>query len=422
MGNALVKDYVEERDRHLNTINVLQAQAKERGGDPTEQELEAIDKAKLRVKAIDKIVDTIGEDLTMDEDTREKLLRAGRDSTPSAPKYRSAGELMWDVVHATFGNQHEAENREARERYDRVMKRTAQHMGTAAELTTPTAGGFGGLYVAPVIGPVIDIAPQGQPFLRAIGKQQAPNSVTFSRPRIVDPDFKTGAAKQTLQKAELQSRKFDVKIDTLSLETYGGYLNVSQQLLSLHPGAWDIIVTQMNRRVAWQGEAAAIAELSDSEGEVPLATGADSDVVLAALVDAAVKVYENTQQFPTWIAFGPLGWATLAKLVDDVKRPLFPFLAAQNAMGTSGLGDMSLGPLGLQQILTPGITTVDIWLGNDLGLEAYAYQFPVLESVEPSVFGRQIAVAEALAFYRPTTLEGDPAEGAGAVRVGPASE
>ena len=320
---------------------------------------------------------------------------------------------------------HDHNDQEAKRRWDGVMKRAAQHMGTGdGSGTTPVAGGVGGLYVVPVVGPVIDLYPQGQPFLSAIGRSPAPNAMTFVRPRIVDPDFKDGAAPQSLEKAELTSKKFDIKVDNLSLSTVGGYLNVSQQLMSLHATAWDIIVAQLQKRTAWAGEAAAITELAKTGAHVPLAAGADSAAVLAALFEAASLVYQNTFALPTWIAYGPLGWAMLGSLVDGAGRPLFPFLGAANAMGTAGLGDFNLGPLGLQQIVTPGITTTDIFVGNSNAFEAYVYSFPVLEAIEPALLGRQVAVAEAMCFYRPTTKEAGPsdtppAEANGAVRVGP---
>jgi len=427
VANALVEDYVAERDKHLNTINVLTGQAKERGTDPSDQDLEAIDKLKKRMKQLDHMIDVLGDDLEMDAETRDKLTRLKPGLVPSAPKYRSAGELLWDCLHANYGSQHSSEDQEARRRWDQVMKRAAQHMGTTAEATTPVAGGFGGLYVAPVVGPVIDIAPAGQPFLNGMGKQPAPDAMNFTRPRIVDPDFKTGAGLQTLQKAELVSKKFDVKADVLGLGTYGGYLNVSQQLMSLHPSAWDIIVRQLTRRVSWQGEAAGIAELEESTAHILLAAGADGPTVIEALFAAAKLVYDTTWELPTWIAYGPGGWAMLGSLTDLAGRQYFPFLGAANALGTSQLGDFALGPLGLRQILTPGIATNDIWIGNSYAFEVYSYSFPVLEAVEPSVLGRQVGVAEALAFYRPTTKEAvpadpgpaAPAEGNGAVRVGP---
>lgn len=422
MGHALVEGYVAERDQLLNTITVLKNTALDRKSDPSDQDLEVMEKAYKRIDRLDEMIRVVGEDKSMDDETRNRLL-APTPSAPSGIKYRSGGEMVWDCLHATFGSIHDHEDQEAKRRWDVVMKRASEHMGTDPAKTTPVAGGVGGLYVVPVVGPVIDLYPAGQPFLNAIGKQPAPNAMTFTRPRIVDPDFKTGAAPQALEKGELASKKFDVKVDQLTLGTVGGYLNVSQQLMSLQPSGWDIIVGQLQKRVAYQGEAASLTELAKTTAHVDLAAGADSATVITALFDAAALVYSNTNELPTWIAYGPLGWAMLGSLCDAAGRPLFPFLGAANAAGQASLSEFNLGPLGLQQIVTPGITTTDLFMGNDLALEAYAYSFPILEAPEPSVMGRQVAVAEAMCFYRPTTKEAGPAdtppaEGNGAVRIG----
>jgi hypothetical protein len=423
--HALVEGYVAERDQLCNTISVLKNNAVDRNADPSDSDIEVMEKAYKRIDRLDELIRVVGEDKAMDADTRDKLLHST--PAPSAGiKYRSGGEMIWDCLHAQFGSAHDHDDQEAKRRWDQVMKRAAQHMGTEAADTTPVAGGFGALYVAPVVGPIIDMYPKGQPFLTAIGRQPAPNSMSFSRPRIVDPDFRSGGvAEQPLEKAELVSKKFDVKVDNLSLTTVGGYLNVSQQLMSMHPTAWNIIVGQLQRRTAYQGEAAAITELALTTAHIPLAAGADSATTFTALFDAAALVYTNTGELPTWIAYGPLGWAQLGGLTDAAGRPLFPFLGASNAMGTSSLSDFNLGPLGLQQIVTPGITTTDIFVGNSLAFEAYVYSYPLLEAVEPALLGRQVAVAESMAFYRPTTKEAvtggspAPAEQNGAVRIGP---
>lgn len=425
MPHALVEGYVAERDNLLNTVNVLKNTAADRGGDPTDTDLEVMQKAYARIDKLDELIKIVGEDKSMDDEARDKLMQLSPTASPGGIQYRSGGEMVWDCLHANYGSNHNTDDQEAKRRWDSVMKRAAQHMGTEAANTTPVAGGFGALYVAPVVGPVIDLNPKGQPFLSAIGKQPSPSAMTFSRPRIVDPDFKTGAGEQALEKGELVSRKFDIKVDNLSLTTVGGYLNVSQQLMSLHPTAWNIIVGQLQRRTAYAGESAALTELALTGAHVPLAAGADAATTIAALFDAAALVYQNTQELPTWIAYGPLGWAQLGSLTDAAGRPLFPFIGAANAMGTSSLGDFNLGPLGLQQIVTHGISTTDIFMGNSLAFEAYAYPFPLLEAVEPALMGRQVAVAEAMAFYRPTTKEEvtggtpAPAEQNGAVRIGP---
>lgn len=423
MSNALATDFTTERESLVAKIKSIQEITKDRGGDLSDDDLESISKMQARVAKIDKQLDVIGVDVDMPEETAERLRNIGKSNAQSAPQYRTAGELLWDCLHATFGSQHDRDDREAKERWGRTMKRaehsrTAEHMGTTASATKATAGGFGSLWVSPTVGPVLDLSREGQPFLNAIGKQQAPNSLTFARPRLIDANLLSGGAGlQTLQKDELVSKAFNVDTSAITLKTYGGYLNVSQQLLSLHPEALNIIVTQLQRRVAIQGETAAITELYNSTNAVTLATGADSELVIKALYDGAVAVWNATNMLPTWIAYGPLGWARLGKVVDSSKRPLFPFVGPQNALGTGGIDGMMNVGMGLQSILTPGITNTDIWIGNSASIEAYSYQFPVLEAVEPSVFGRQVAVAEALAFFRPITTE--PSTGNGAVKIGP---
>lgn len=406
----IVQDYVNERAELLRKIEFIQSTAKERGKDPTDDDLEIVTTSKARVKKIDGFIEVLGEDMSMNQDTQDKLRAFGSGLVPQVPKYRTAGHAMADFVQATFGNANDRDHREAKSRWDLLMKRAAEHMGTTAAATTPTAGGFGGLFVDPVVGPIINVLPQGQPFLTGVGKQQAPNSLSFLRPTISDPDFDTGADIQELQKAELASKKFDVSTNAVTLDTVGGYLNVSQQLISMHPTGWDIIINQLRARVARQGELLALAELANSSGAVALATGADAATTWLALVQAARMVAVSTQMPAEWIAYGPLGWERLAKVVDTTGRPLFPSLGPVNAFGQANLGDQDVNMSGLRPIYSPALTGSSIWIGNSLTFEAYSYAFPVLEAVEPSVFGRQVAVAEALGFYRPVAN--------GAVKVG----
>lgn len=423
MPHALVEQYLDERDKLLNTISVLKANATDRGSDPTDDELDVMKRGYARIDKLDELMKVVGEDRELDDETRDKLLRSGQQGpVEGGIKYRTAGDMVWDCLHANFGSTHDHDDGDAKRRWDGVMKRAAQHMGTKAADTTPVAGDLGGLYVAPVVGPVIDLSPKGQPFLSAIGRTPAPNSMTFMRPRIVDPNFTTGAAPQALEKGELTSVKFDVKVDTITLDTVGGYLNISQQLMSLQPASLGIIVSQLGRRTAYQGEKAALTELALTTAKVTLSATPTSAAVITALYDAAALVYANTKELPTWMAYGPGGWKMLGSLVDAAGRQLFPFLGASNALGSSaGLGSFNIGPLGLQQILTPGIAGTAIYMGNELGLEAYVYSFPILEAIEPALLGRQVAVAEALAFYRPTTQEATPGplQQNGAVLIGP---
>jgi hypothetical protein len=99
---------------------------------------------------------------------------------------------------------------------------------------------------------------------------------------------------------------------------------------------------------------------------------------------------------------GPLGWVRLGSTVDLAGRPLFPTLGAANAPGTARADSFATTVAGLSPVVTPAITDDALFVGGPDGLEGYMYRYPVLDTVEPSVLGRQVAVAASIAAYRPT--------------------
>lgn len=414
--DPIVERLVNERGETAAKIAGIKTVALDKSRDLTDDELQSITTYNQRMKTIDGQLLVVTENVEMADAIADRVALASPGSTSAAHTYRSAGELLWDVIH----------NREkdAGARLNYVQRRAAQHMGTKAENTVATAGGFGGLVVSPVTGPIIDLRPKGRPWLTAIGVRDAPSSFTFMRPRLVDPDFLTGVAPQGLEKAELVSKAFNVLADPLTLRTVGGYLNLSRQAEEFIPSALDIVVNQLLARLANATETALYTEVSQTTAEIPLADDADAAAVRAAIFDAAALVFTNTGSLPDWIAMGPLGWARLGSLVDLANRPLFPFTAPANPMGQSSPGTFDIAGLGLSGIVTPAIPDGSFFVGNELGIEAYEYRYPTLEAIEPSLLGRQVAVASSIVFYRPTTKEAvtggtpAPAEGNGVVRIG----
>ena len=418
MPDALLERLVQERDQRVALIQSITQTAAEAERDLSEQDRETITSARERVSAIDVQVDLIGEDLDMSDSVRNRLARLQPGVvSPGTVTYRSAGELLHDMLHQS--------EREAQHRYTRFLSRAAEHMGTSAANTVPVAGGFGALFVAPVVGPVADLEPAGRPFLTAIGVRPAPSAMSFMRPRIVDPDLDTGVGVQTLEKAELVSKKFDFAADNLTLTTVGGYLNVSQQLQSLQPSSLDVIIGQLNKRLARSTEKAGLTEMALSTAKITLPAAADAATILQAIYDASALVYENTGDLASWITMGPKGWARLGGLTDLAGRPLFPYLGAANAMGTASATDLAVSSVaGLRPVVTYAMADDTFWVGNSVALEVYEYRYPILEAVEPSLLGRQVAVASSIVAYRPTTKEAGgggtpPAEKNGAVHLAP---
>jgi HK97 family phage major capsid protein len=368
-----------------------------------------------RVRNIDAQLALTTTDLRLNDETASAIARfTGQPHVPDGGhSWRSAGDVLWDYIH-----QHD--DREARERVRRFQGRAAEHMGTKAEVTVATAGGFGGLVVNPVTGPIIDTSWGGTPFLTLLGPLQAPGPLNFMRPRIVDPNLNDGAGPQAggKEKAELPSKKFDVLADPVALATIGSYLNLSLQAEALVAGSLDLVVTQLNRRTARATEAAVVAEANKTTATVTLAAGADAATTLAAIYEAAALVFTNTSELPTWLVMGPQGWAQFGSLTDLAGRPIFPSIGAVNAPGTSTATAFDGNVAGLRTAVTPAITDTSMYMGNSVGLEAYIYRFPVLSAVEPSILGRQIAVAIAMGMYSATTTEAGPGGTPAALREG----
>ena len=396
MGNRLADQLEAEIAKKRSHAEAITDHAADDGRDLTAEELATIESLNDEIVSKRSQLDVIVRDVDISEHTQTRLRALGSAVVGGDFHYRSAGELLWDVLHQT--------EPEAKSRYQRVMRRAAEHMGTLAANTTPVAGDLAGLVVRPTVGPVANPTPSGMPFATALGLRDIPASdgYGFSRPYLDDPSFETGAAKQTLEKAELASKAFTVKVTQVPLDTYGGYLNASVQLLSFQPTALDIIVDQLRRRLEYQLEGALVAEMQESTGHVVLPADATAAQVVQAIYDAAAAYFAITKQLPSWVAMGPLGWARLGGLTDAAGRPLFPTLGAANAVGTAAANSFSITVAGLVPVLTPAIDDDTFWVGGPDSIEGYIYRYPVLEAVEPSVLGRQVAVAASTAGYRPT--------------------
>jgi hypothetical protein len=418
VGDVMIDRLVHERNAVESKIKTVETIAVDEKRDLRPEDLESIRTYSERLRTIDAQLDVVTNRVQLDDSIAEKIAAVNTERPAFGHTYRSASEMLWDALRPG--------DADARARYAPVLKRAAEHMGTEAAQTVAVAGGFGGLAVTGPTGPVIDLQPKGRPWLTAIGVRQAPSSFSFSRPRIVDPNFATAAQPQTLQKQELSSKKFDVVADTLQLTTVGNYLNLSLQAEQFISGSLDIVINQLLARVAYAEEAALATEVARTSSVVPLAADGDGAAVRAAIFEAAALVYEETGALPEWIAMGPQGWARLGSLVDLAQRPLFPYVNPVNADGTSSAASFSIAGIGLTGIVTPGITDGSYYVGNELGVEAYEYRYPVLQAVEPSLLGRQIAVAASLVIYRPTTEESadggvTPGTGNGVVKIGPAA-
>jgi hypothetical protein len=395
--DTLFRQLTDERLQKAQLVSNYADAAANDSRDLTDSEQETIGHARSRIKAIDSQLVLLADDLEMADSTRDRLRMVSTAHAAMAHEsYRSAGQLLWDLLHQS--------DETARMRLGHSMKRAAEHMGTDKAKTVPVAGDLAGLIVTPVVGAVIDPYPMAS-FASSLGLVDNPDALHWVRPRIDDPGFYTGVGEQGtggtagFEKAELPSKAFNVTGDAVPMITGGTYLNISQQLLTWVPGSLDLITRHLLRRLAWWIDTKLIAEMQKSTGKVTLAE--DGATILAAIYEASANVFTATGALASWIVMGPQGYARLGGLADLAGRPLFPTLGAVNAPGTANAAEFTGTVAGLRAIVTPGISDATFWVGNSMVLEGARYLYPVLEAVEPSVLGRQVAVAASIAGFRP---------------------
>lgn len=411
--DKLVSILMDERVQKVQVIDTLANTAADEGRDLYATDLETIENCRSRIKALDAQIEKVAGDLELADSVRSRVKLLDGDFANRDFQYRSAGQYMWDMLHQS--------DREASARWSKYHRRAAEHMGYDKANTVAVAGGFNGLVVDPVVGAVLDPRPAGRPLFSALGVRPI-EAGTFMRPRIIDPNFETGVGPQGPEKSELPSKAWDIVNEPVQAAVHGGYINISYLLLGMLPSSLDMIVTHMNRRLEWASERAAVTEMARTTETIPLAVDADSAAISTAMGAAAATVFRNTGNLPDWVAMGPEAWGRLIGTSDLAGRPMIPATGPVNAFGQGGATEFFTSFAGMRVVVTAAITDADMYVGNPFGLEVYETKLPVLEAVEPSVLGRQLAVASMLAFYRPVTAEAGagnvpPAESNGVVHI-----
>ena len=412
--DSFINQLMEERDQKVSIIENLASVAADEGRDLHETDLATIQNYRSRISIIDNQIEKVAGDLELADSVKSRVRNLDPSVVAREFSYRSAGEYLFDAF-----NQRSDANASAR--WQKFHRRAAQHMGYDKDNTVPTAGGFNGLVVDPVVGAVLNPTPGGRPFFTALGVNPM-TSGAFLRPRIVDPNFLTGVAPQGQEKAELASKAWEIVSDQVKGTVVGGYINISYLVDSLIPSGYDMIVAQMNRRLEAYTERAAVDEMNNTTATVAAADGTSAGIT-AAVGEASALVFRNTGSLPTWMAMGPDGWGNLIGISDLAGRPMIPAVGPVNAWGANGGGDTFVtGFAGMRVVVSYAIDGTDIFIGNSFGLEVYERRLPVLNAVEPSVFGHQLSVQSMIGFYRPVTAEAGagnvpPAESNGVVKI-----
>lgn len=294
-------------------------------------------------------------------------------------EYRSAGEYMLDMWQSAQGS------REATERLD-VYLRAAAHQKTSDSL---------GVIPDPIVGPVIDWIDAARPLVSTVGTM-ALTSQTFYRPFVTQQPAVALQGTNGLaadEKTELTSQKMIISRKTVTAKTYGGYVNVSRQAIDFsNPSALDLVVNGLGQQYAIETEAAVGDALASSNtaaisyGAVPTAAG-----VAAAVWEAVAACYAVTKGS---------GRVMLAVAPDVLSTfgPLFPPVSPQDAQSPGfEAGRFNQGVMGtigaVPCVMSAGLASGEAYVFSTAALELFEQRVGMLQVVEPSVFGLQVAYA-----------------------------
>ena len=248
--------------------------------------------------------------------------------------------------------------------------------GAAHQTTTNAAG------VVPqeVVGPVINFIDSSRPLVTALGPRQLEGGPNFFRPRVTTH---TSVAKQTAEKAEFSSTAMVIDKLTATVDTYGGYVNVSRQIIDWStPSIMDIVVGDLAAQYAIQTETAAAAQfLAAATAGTVIPTGATT----ADAVDAAVWAAVGTIYTTIPNAGRIVGVASPAMLA--VIGPALTATAINNPTSSGFAIDYTSGQIGsiggVPIYLSPRLTGTALLVIHPSAAEVYDQQIGMLSVVEP---------------------------------------
>ena len=374
---------IEERQ---NFVDGVVEEAEKDNRDLTEQEMELVTRARTRIGELGKQIEPLKETRRISIESREQLQEISRmfdradggSAVSREVEYRSAGEYIADLWQAKAGI------KDAQERME-LFTRAAAH-----QITTSNPG----LLPEQILGPVLAFVDQARPLINALGARNLPSG-SWSRPRVTTH---TLVGQQTAEKTELPSRAMVIGKIPVAAQTWGGYVNLSRQIIDwTQPGVFDIVVNDLAAQYAIATANAAADQFATAATAGPtLPATPDGAAVAAAVWTAVGQVYAAMQG---------VGGVLIACSPDmlGLIGPLFAPVNPQNAFGSgfnaANFGQGAMGAVaGISVVVSAGLNAGTILVMSTAAAEVYEDRIGALQVVEPSVLGVQVAYAGYAAF------------------------
>lgn len=220
---------------------------------------------------------------------------------------------------------------------------------------------------------VIQVLNAGRPSWSVLSSAALPadgNNVEYPV-RVVNG---TDVAEQAAEGDTLAYGSIEITSETAPIKTYGGYTNMSRQLVERSSVAYvDAAFRAMVAKYASATNAAAKAKLVAAAGfnTASVASWA-ADAVIEALADSAVKVNEDTGKALEFILCSPDVFKDLAGIVDGSNRPLLANTGATvNTLGSINPIGLTGNILGLPIVVDPSFAAGNLFVGNRSALTTY---------------------------------------------------
>jgi HK97 family phage prohead protease len=251
-----------------------------------------------------------------------------------------------------------------------------------------------GLVPTPILGPVYNNFVGNRPICDAVGVRAMPGGgKIFIRPKVVT---NTSMGVQTNELDQLTQGTFVVDDIQVTKGTYGGYVTISEQDLDwTDPAVLGFLLDDMTRIYASATEEVAadtlVSGVTNTDNFTAASVGDPSYWADWIATAAETIVTGSNGNFPTHLFVNPSMWGEMVRLSDDNKRPMFPAVNPQNALGGMSFGSGNGTAWGLQVVMSRNFDAATLIIGDASGYELFEQQKGALSVDNPDVLSRTIA-------------------------------
>ena len=251
-----------------------------------------------------------------------------------------------------------------------------------------------GIIPTPILEPVYNNFVGNRPICDAVGVRAMPaGGKVFIRPKVVT---NTSMGEQSAEFDPLTQGTFVLDDIQVTKGTYGGYVNISEQDLDwTDPAVLSFLLDDMTRIYASTTEEVAadtlVSGVTNSDNFTAASVGDPSYWADWIATAAETIVTGSNGNFPTHLFVNPSMWGEMVRLSDDNKRPMFPAVNPQNALGGMSFGTGNGTAWGLQVVMSRNFDAATLIIGDASGYELFEQQKGALSVDNPSELSRTIA-------------------------------